>query len=237
MIDLYWSPQLRTWPCSPSGPFPFLSHTPGCFCPQQKPAWPSQRSLGFLLYFCIANEFYQQWYPNLRLDLPHKFKVSFPNRCRVCVQSCSGRKDNKSNKFNVFSSLGSAFSISLRARCWWNTLLMLPLQSGVKKEGKRRKRAQGVTWECTAPCWTQHGHRAVKPLCSQTPHTQTRILPQSSSWCQGIWEDKEKKSYSIENVIITNNRIKKPSRTIACLFPSHCPGSCRYSPCPSGCAA
>lgn len=33
VTDLWWSPKLRTWPCSPSAPFPSLPHTLGCFCP------------------------------------------------------------------------------------------------------------------------------------------------------------------------------------------------------------
>lgn len=151
-LRLFSLPATHTWM--------FLSTAETCLA--------SQRSLRFLLYSYSATGFCQQWYPNLRLDLPHKFKVSFPSRRGVCVQSCSGTEDNKSNKFNVFSSPGSAFFSSLKAWCCWNTLLMLPLQSGVKKGGKRRKRAQGVTLECPAPCWTQHGTQSCATLTNSS---------------------------------------------------------------------
>lgn len=219
-LRLFSLPATHTWM--------FLSTAETCLA--------SQRSLGFLLYSYSATGFCQQWYPNLRLDLPHKFKVSFPSRCGVCVQSCSGTEDNKSNKFNVFSSPGSAFFSSLKAWCCWNTLLMLPLQSGVKKGGERRKTAQGVTprvpssmlnsaWDtelCNTHKLLTHKwgfyHRAAPDAKESGKIRRRKVIPL--------------KTWSLATTDLKNHPELLPAT-----FPSCCPGSSRYSPCPSGCAA
>lgn len=214
-IDLYWSPQLRTWPCSPSGTVPFL---PCCHTRLDVPAHNrnlpgplqcQEASLGFLLYSCSAAGFYQQWYPSLGFYLPHKFKVSFNSRCGACRHSYSGTEDNKSNKCSVLSPfyLDLALPAPLKPGAVGTLCWCLHCSRGVKKEEKTRKRGiiqpQGMTWACTAPRWIPAARKQSyetlglhKPVAF--PHTQTRILPQSSSWRQGNGKIKsERKSYYI----------------------------------------
>lgn len=74
--------------------------------------------------------------------LPHKFKVCFPSRYGICVQSCSGIEDNKSNEFNVFSSfyLDLALPVPLKPAAVGTFCWCLHCSRGGGKEGKTRKR-------------------------------------------------------------------------------------------------
>lgn len=147
-IDLYWSPQLRTWFCSPSGTVPFL---PCCHTRLDVPAHNrnlpgplqcQEASLGFLLYSCSAAGFYQQWYPSLGFYLPHKFKVSFNSRCGACRHSYSGTEDNKSNKCSVLSPfyLDLALPAPLKPGAVGTLCWCLHCSWGRKKGGENKEK-------------------------------------------------------------------------------------------------
>lgn len=182
-IDLYWSPQLRTWPCSPSGTVPFL---PCCHTRLDVPAHNrnlpgplqcQEASLGFLLYSCSATGFYQQWYPSLGFYLPHKFKVSFNSRCGACRHSYSGTEDNKSNKCSVLSPfyLDLALPAPLKpgavgTLCW----CLHCSRGGKKRRGKQGKEvlSNPKEWPERAQLhaeFQQLGSRAIKHLGCTNP--------------------------------------------------------------------